>query len=180
MLNSFDINKNFWDENPEMGILFKDFKNKDKKSKSKKSSTIMWAIALAYHNDSKFSNAPLENRKELIAEDFLIPKGYTKFEWNDYDDIINRFLEFCTSKPQKILDRWESNLKDRQNFIDEIPYSLDIDPKLLELKEKMMKDTHNMWKQYQTCLKDVASEKSKNSTKGNIQKSLGEQGMFNN
>ena len=80
--------ENYWVIHPmaqEFGV-FKKFYSKDKSKKKEKSSRIMWAIATLIdpHEDNILRNQPEQERKMLIATDYL---DDPKFNW-EHPEIV--------------------------------------------------------------------------------------------
>ena len=90
ILNNFDTESNFWKINPQL-VFPKEFSNlrgKDKSRDKKISSKIMWGIALLLDPDSKFSNIPFNDRKKMIARDYLQEKWDLKKEACSKEDLL--------------------------------------------------------------------------------------------
>ena len=68
-LKNFDLEVNFWKVNPQLKIpeVFSKLYRNDKSKGKHDSSQIMWAIALCYDPESKFSKQTEKDRKKFQA-----------------------------------------------------------------------------------------------------------------
>jgi len=100
----------------------------------------------------------------------MLDNDYLGFEldWESFAPQQEILKKFFLSKAQAYLIAWEQKLDERQNLIASIPYSMST----YEDLDKLMATTEKLWKQYQTCLKDVEDEES--ATLGGIQESMTE------
>jgi len=122
LLTNFDIDSNFWKNNPQLIIpkelnkLYKEDKSKDKTN----SSQIMWAICLFLDlsEENKFRNFPEEDRKKLIIEDYLQDP---KFKFENYKPIIDWYIEGLYSPAQRGILNWRRKLEERDLFIADTP-----------------------------------------------------------
>lgn len=174
MLHSFDTSHNFWEYNPQLKIAFKSLYDKDKSKSKEFSSSVMWAIALSYHPDSKYRNVDEKTRRELILDNYI--KEYIKdadaFDWDDFTDEIRIFKSICLSKAQRLLIAWETKMEERDAFIDSVPYNAET----YKMLDDIMGKTDKMWKQYLNCLKYVEEEKDQGSLRGGGVESLKDMG----
>ena len=113
---------------------------------------------------------PSHDRKEEVEKNYLSRNRQNKFQWDLYKNEIEIILDLTLSKAQRILKRWERQLEERAVYLDTIKYSTETPTDLIELKEKLMKETSKLWDQYQRCLKTVEDEQSR--TIGDLQESL--------
>lgn len=159
--------------NPQLKVPFKHIW---KKRGGFDSSKFMWALALVYHPESKFSNTSLEYRIRLVQEDYLGSKML--IDWDKYQEEIKTFQKLTMTKAQRFLYHWEQELEKRTELLKSIQYDISTDMALIEFKEKLMASTEKLWKQLRTCMKDVADEKAKAQTHGGAQKSASEEGLI--
>lgn len=149
VLNKFDTDINFWNENPQMKSMvnFEELYTKDKSKNKVDSSQIMWAIALlldkSKHNN--YRNLPEEEKKEQLAKYFLKKPD---FDWEDPQIRIltETYYKTCISQAERSLIEWENKLKERDEFIAACPYNADT----FEMLDKMLANTFKMYQQYQS------------------------------
>lgn len=142
-LINFDPSKDFFELNPQLKFAFSQFTSNE-----------MWAIALYASPTSIYKNMLNKEKKKLISEEFL----NEPFDWDLHKDSINKFSNLHRTKAEKLLSQWEKDLEERQEFLASIEYKPTTPEDLLNLKEKWNKDTHNMWKYFMICKKDVDTE----------------------
>jgi hypothetical protein len=169
ILNNFSIDADFWEVNPQLKVAFSGI------AKKRNSSKIMWAMALVFHPDSKFSNTSLEYRIKTVQEDYL---KKVVVDWDDYKEEIEKFQHLTMTKAQRTLYNWEMELEKRAAFLSAIDYDISTDFTLIEFKEKLLASTEKLWKQLRTCMKDVQDETAKSQTKGGAVKSASEEGTI--
>jgi hypothetical protein len=162
LLNNFDPFQDFFNSNPQLKILFKDY--------LKVPSSHMWGLFLYSHPDSKFFNESPEDRKDLIFKDYL--KKDKTFDWDKYEELLKKIEVSVLTKAQRALMRWEQTLHERDDFIASIPYTLET----FEAKDKMMAITPKLWDQYEAVLDRL--NKDQGSTMGDIEESLSEKGII--
>jgi hypothetical protein len=78
LVTIFDVEENFWDINPQfkVALSFKDLYKNDKSKGRKDSSKLMWFIAYIYDPGSLYYNLPLQEKEEVIGEDFMDDINY--------------------------------------------------------------------------------------------------------
>lgn len=125
---NWNVDLNYWELHPVMKTI-PEFRNlfKEDKSKGKNSSSkLLWAIAMLIdpNEENPWRNVSLEDKKVLIAEDYL---GDKKFKWDDEDiqELINVYISKCLTLMEKELIRYEEKLQQRGDFIAKTDYSLD-------------------------------------------------------
>ncbi len=161
ILNSFDYDRDFFEANPQLKIIFPDI-----------SSKIMWAIALLHHPESKFKSDTYEVRKSIIINDWL---GDPDFDFEDekLQPTIEKFVSRCLTKKQRILNDWEEKLDERTALLKTIPYTVDT----LEFLDKAKVQSTKLWEGYMKALKDVEEEMAVYIT-GNSVESATESGLI--
>ena len=128
VLDTFEAYQNkkttFWELFPQIKFVtgFKVLYDNDKTKNKKKSSEIVWAIALLADPDTVFDSIPLHQRREQIAKNFLKDE---KFDWPRYEHLVVEYENLVMTPAQKDLKGWERNLLKRRMFLDEQEYSLD-------------------------------------------------------
>jgi hypothetical protein len=175
-LQSYDLKENFWKVNPNLDIIpeFMAVKKADKSKNKEQSSQVMWALFLLFHRKSPYTGSVIEDKKMLIADDYL---GNKDFKW-DKDSLIARAMEVFKQKlisPQRrLLYEWQEKLEERSKFIASIKYNQDTS----DLLDKMLEKTHKMFEMYNKALKDLSEEEKEGVTEGNAEESLSEKGII--
>jgi len=149
LLDNFSIQNNFWKHSPQFLAIkaFRELHDDDKKDK-KRSSNIMWAIALLEHPESIMKELSEEDRKELIAKEYLLEPD---FQWDAVADLRERFSQLAVSKPLRSLRMWEKKLEERDEFISNTKYSMDTADSL----DKIMANTERLYKHYKAIKEDL-------------------------
>jgi uncharacterized protein YecA (UPF0149 family) len=174
ILNNFHINSDFWEQNSHFLLLdpFKTFYKNDKSRKKKRSSKIMWAIALLVHPLSKFSDSSYEKRKEIIIEDFL---DFETLDWDTkYSQLLDAFKEHAMTRKQVIVSMWGDKLDERMDMLSETKYTIENAEEL----DKAMARTEKIWNVYMQALKDLDDESSHNQVQGGAEESAEEKGWL--
>lgn len=127
MINSFDIDSNFWELYPDfkVALSFKDIYKSDKSRNKESSSKLMWFTALTTDLNSKYINIPLEERYEVIGEDFMDSIKYYKDNRNKLDLLIEDYMRISDTPVKRHLRQWTTSLDDRTKFLSTMKYSLD-------------------------------------------------------
>lgn len=161
ILDLFNSGKDFYTE--ELKILFKEEYEK------KIPSQYMWAFILDVHPGSIFSHLSPKVRREILSKDLI----GSNIEWDSYSEVIDKIKRIFLSKVQRLLVNWETKLEERDYFLNSTPYNADN----FDLLEKAMKETHKMWQNYQTILKDFKKEEEA-AAFGGGEDSLSEKGII--
>lgn len=172
LVNNFSIYENFWDCNPNIRAI-KQF-NELYEKLGKKSSKLMWAIALLVdrHPDNPYKNLSEEDRRLLIKDDYL--KDNT-FEWWENEKYVSEYKIFCLSPVDRALIQIEKKIDERDRLINETQYTIanadDLDK--LILKTKQIKDFYKE-------MKAEAEQEATNEgiTRGGRQESISEKGVI--
>jgi hypothetical protein len=173
ILNNFDIDQDFWSSNPQFKIPkdFKKFYDEDKSKGKAQSSKILWAIALLLDNgeDNKFRNLSYEDRRALIAEDFL---NEPKFKWENYQKLMDGYYALHMSKLERSLNIYEQKLEERDQFIRTAKYNLDSAASL----DKIISSTKGIYDLITKLRDEINKEKEQNTTKAGMEESAAEKG----
>lgn len=173
LLVDFNYETNFWSAHPQLRIpkVFSKFYKEDKSAGKSNSSKIMWAIAMAIDNSeqNRFRNLSYEDRKILIAEEYLENR---KFDWSKYQELIDSYAELNMSKLEKSLLTYEHKLEERDVFIRGVQYELDN----LDKIDKAMKSTSDIFELITKLKESIAREKSTGVTKSGMQESISDTG----
>lgn len=175
LLNSFDIDANIWEVEPQLKVpkAFNELYTKDKSKGKAHSSKIMWAIALLVDNSesNKFRNYKEADRKELIASDFLMDES---FDFESIKELIDLYEELNSSKLEKELRQQELKLEERAKFINDTPYDLDNGEKL----DKFLINTGKLYEQIKSLKDQIRAERDGGNTKGGMRESASEKGLI--
>ena len=173
LLNSFDIDTNIWEVEPQLKIpkVFAELYNSDKSKGKAHSSKIMWAIALLIDNSeaNKFRNMPLKEKKDFIAEDYLLD---VRFDWDSVKDLIKEYGRFSMSKLERSLCIYEQKLEERTDFTETTVYTLEDAPAI----DKIISSTKALFDLISKLRDDINKEKSSGETKGDMEESASEKG----
>lgn len=156
---SWDASKDFLDANPKFKVFFP---NVD--------SQIMWAIAYVYHPESPYRNETVDNKRKIVAEDWLQD---AEFDWDSIQDLVTKFEKECLTKKERILSNWEQKLDERDVLLASIPYTIDT----AEFLDKSLAASTKLWEGYMKAVKDVEAEMSVYIT-GNSAESALESGLI--
>lgn len=173
MINTFDTDKNFWIEHPDMKVIspFKQIFEDDKSKKKEDSSKMMWFIVLCYDRDSKFyklSAEGLDGKHSIVGEDFMGDiKYYSKWKLV-LEPVIEEYIRLQYSPMERHLKTWEDLLDKRTSFLKSQEYDFETDEKLDKMAERTLK-VHNTIKQIK---EDLGKEAQEGTVKGGGQKSL--------
>jgi hypothetical protein len=186
LLKILDTSVNFWVAHPNfLSIrLFKEFYDQDTTKKKDYSSNVMWAIALLVdlHPENTWRNKPETEKKPILAEDVI---GDKDFKWEDVEDLINEYLDRCTSIPKKELRNFYNKIHDRQKFIDKTPFTLDDyngEGKLVKgtaaQLDAMMVNTSKVWAVYDDLIVKFQESEEDGQARGGRTESASEAGLI--
>lgn len=171
LVKEFNTDNNFWLEHPDMKIpalyasLYKNDKTKDKKE----SSRIMWSIALFCEIDSKFYNLQEEERKKLILSDYL----KMDIDWDkELGEYVKLYQELNLTQAERSLTNFLNKLVERDQFLNDTPYSLDSADSL----DKMMANTSKLYDHYNKIQKMLDADNIEQKGKGGREESLSDSG----
>lgn len=178
LTQNFSPENNFWEYNAQFKVAppFKQLFNSDKSRNKVNSSNIMWAIALCYHPKSDLYYL---NDKEERVFDMVKDKS---FKLEDYKEHVNNFKDMCLTQAEKSLSTWESRMKERDDFIASIQYTLDAYDDFGKLKkgsasqlDTMAANTYKLYQDYFKIKKELLDEEQVKG-KGGKNKSLSDAG----
>ena len=114
----------FWDEHPQFRDVepFSTIYNKDRSPNKRMSSMKLWALALNYDPESDFYNLP--GKEEKIIEAMKKNHSLT-FSWDDVKGLKDDFQAMFLDQVELSLLSWERRMKERDEFLDGIKWSLD-------------------------------------------------------
>ena len=171
LLSMFDTEANFWTMNPQLKIGFKKLYDSDKSKEKIDSSTIMWAIALLIHPDSKYAATSLLKRKTIIEESLLNTQDY---DWSKHEEEIRLFKDLCLSRSERTLITWKKKLEQIELFIDKQEYNFNTRKDI----EDALKSLDTLWKRYRACEAEVDKEKATGEAAGGSMESLSDLGQL--
>ena len=172
ILNGFDISVNFWKINPQLKIPqpFADLLKVDTSKGKRKSSQLMWAVALLVDPDSKFTNISLQNRKDMIARDFLRNE---KFDWKGVQKACQYYESMLITPTKRQLSIWEQKMDEKSIYLAELTYEEDA-----TVIEKLLSTNVKLFEDYERLIKMVEKEKDDGTTKGGTVESASEIGLI--
>lgn len=152
----FEVNldRNIWDVNPSLnkvGVFADLVKNEGKR----RSSNIMWAIYLAHHPSSAVYKAfdTEEKRENEVNKTFATPEALVHFDL--YRDVIEKFKEVCISPAQRVLAKWEEQLKEFDEFVDSISFKTNF-----KIKKEALLSKKELWDLYIKARDEYFQEES--------------------
>lgn len=163
LLNSYTGFGNFWKENPQLLIpeVFKKLYDADKSKDKEESSRIMYGIAFLLDptEDNKFKNIPEEDRKKLIAKDYI---KISNFTWETFEEEIHFYKYMILTQAQRSLYEYEKQMYERDTYLASKPWTLEDGEK----KDKMMANTNNLYKRLNEIKEMVNKEEIKSKDRG--------------
>lgn len=173
ILNNFETNNNFWKVNKQLSIPeeFESFRYNDRSRDKEESSKIMWAIALLLDPDSKFKRLRLQDRKTLIAKDFLKNE---KFQWEKYKDITTFYEKLILTPAQRQLMIWEQKLDEKTELMSVTTYDLDN----AEMLEKLLASNSKLFTELERIKEQLEREDDGGKTQGGSEESAVEKGLI--
>jgi hypothetical protein len=127
LVTVFDTDENFWEVNPQFKIAlsFKDLYKGDKSKKRIDSSKMMWFISFVHDPNSTYYNLPLEEKEEVIGEDYMEDLTYANRHKNKLEQLIEDYVRLTHSTIDRHLKQWIISLDDRTHFLSTVKYDLD-------------------------------------------------------
>lgn len=187
LVRNFNTDENFWEVNPIFKTvkIFNDFYKNDKSKGNKNSSQIMWAVAflIDQHPDNIWRNLTEDDKKTLIAEEYLKKKD---FNWDLHSDIINEYEKRILTLPERDFVDLVEKMHERKLFIKHTPYTLDTlseDGKTIKGTAKdldsMVVNTVKLYEQLEVVKQKLErSRQVDGETRGGMQESATEQGLL--
>jgi hypothetical protein len=181
--------ENYWTLHPMAQTFgaFKKFYSKDKSKKKEESSKIMWAIATLVdpHEDNLLRNQSEQERKTLIAVDYLEDPD---FNW-DHPEILELrefYFNNCLTIAEKELLRYEEKLVQRGDFIAKTTYTMDdydertgkVIKGTADQLDKMMLNSGKIFDQIEGIKEKLLKEELDGQLKGGATESAAEGGLL--
>lgn len=172
LLNSVDIQENFWEQNPHTLIIkeFKELNEKDKSKNKTNSSKTMWCLFMLRDQSSvnKLRNMTVEDK---ITE---LESTYYKADWEEVKALFDAYDTHCNSYAHRRLGFWKDQLEERETYIKSLRYgTTDAED---DRKEKMLSSVFKLWQDYEKAERMVKEEDNKTETKGQRKESATERG----
>lgn len=185
---NWNTDENFWELHPIMKTLgsFKKLYKSDKSRAKHNSSTLMWAIALAVdpNKANPYRNINMEEKKQIIKEDFLKDKD---FNWNHSSilEYVADYENYCLTIAEKELIKFEEKLNQRGKFLEEATYTFDdygADGKVIkgtaDQLDRMMVNTGKLYDHLNKIKESIAEQEAKGSLRGGEVESASEEGLI--
>lgn len=161
----FDRSVNFFDENPDL-MYFNPYRELIESEGFDKAGIIMDAIWMAYDPKSSANNSgerKMEDVKNEIAHYFLRDD---KFDWDKYSHIVEAYNLDCTTKFEKRLEYWYSQIESKEEYIKTLPWATNA-----ELKDSLLKSNKQLFKDYLEVESLVNKERKEKRLRAGIHKS---------
>lgn len=172
LLNSIDIQENFWLQNPHTLVIkeFKDLHTNDKSKNKEDSSKTMWCLFML--RDQSSSN----KLRNMTIEDKIIELSttYYKADWDQIQTLYDTYDTHCSSYAHRRLGFWKDQLEERETYIKSLRYGITGDED--DRKEKMLSSVFKLWQDYEKAERMVKEEDNKTETKGQRRESATERG----
>lgn len=170
MVESFNVDKNFWEEYPDVKIIepFKSLYSNDKSKDKKVSSMMMWFIALCYSPASKFYKQPIEEKHPTIGEDFCGDSLYYEQNQVQLDNLIPAWIKWSMSELAQHVHELKELLHNRSAFIRSQRYDLENYEKL----DKMVANTKTVFDNLKKAEEELLKEDGLGTGKGGAVASL--------
>jgi hypothetical protein len=171
VVNSWDTHVNFWNVNPQLktGGEFAVFYTEDKSKTKHDSSSVMWAIAYVYDNDSQYKNWSLKDRIRFVEEEIL---NKVKFEEKKYKKLIDQYNSLQDTPILRQLKEWNRIMDEKSDLLRTMKYNI----ATWEVIEEMLKSNKGLYTEYERLLFALSKDESGNRVKGGSEESLSEKG----
>lgn len=164
MIDTFDIEQNFWDLYPDFKIAmsFKTLYKQDKSRGKEKSSKLMWFVVYTTDLNSKFYKLSQDERYEIISTDYMNDSNFYNNNILDINPLIEDYIKLSFSAAQKQLRAWDLKSDERAAFIASMPYNFET----YEDLDKMAVNTSKIYKELETIKEALSKEDGEGSMKG--------------
>jgi hypothetical protein len=185
---NWNTDENFWELHPIMKTIkiFGNLYKSDKSRNKNNSSMLMWAMALLLdpNKENIYRNLNIEDRKQLIKEDFLKDKDFN-WEHKTILELVETYENFCLTVAEKELVRFEEKLYQRGRFLEEADYTFDTyseEGKLLkgtaDQLDKMMINTGKLYEHLAKIKDSIAEAEASGNLRGGEVESASEKGAI--
>lgn len=164
MIDTFDIEQNFWDIYPDFKIAmsFKDLYKQDKSRGKVNSSKLMWFLVYTTDLNSKFYKLSQEEKYFIIGNDYLGNSNFYEENKKQLDILIQDYIRLSFTPAQKQLRAWDLKSEERASFIASMPYNFET----YEDLDKMAVNTSKIYKELETIKDALAKEEGEGNMKG--------------
>jgi hypothetical protein len=134
---------NIWEKNPELALIieFAEFREKEGEIRS---SDILKAVYYIHDPKSKLRDTSV-SQIDLIHTVNTTVLEDPKFNWDDYDYIVDVYLKYNTSKIESLLLRYEDEIEQLNKILESWKWD-----------KSNIKDRADALKQYQTLLTELS------------------------
>jgi hypothetical protein len=186
MIQQFDTETNFWEMHPEFKAAgkSKEVYQKDRSKDKKKSSLLMWTIALIWDLQSKYygmSEDGEDNKIDLLFAEVYGDKEYYYKNQGEIFDLRLQYIKMQDSVAKRALRDINEKLDERAKFLKTLRYEFgDYNEKgqlvgnTSTIIDKMLVDTKKIYDLLDQAQKVVDEENAAAETKGGGQVSLGD------
>jgi hypothetical protein len=170
VIDSWDTEANFWEANPQLKAvsIYSKLYNEDKSKSKAQSSKLMWAVAFVADFDSKFRSLSEDERKKLVAEDYL---KNPEFDWSVLEEHIKGWSLFM-SPAQKQMMQWERLMNEKDQWLQ----TLSFDGNTADEIEKRLLSNVKLYEAYEQIMAKLSKENDAGIMMGGGQESLSEKG----
>lgn len=165
LIDIWDIDQNFWQLNPQLKLAFKEVYSKDKSTKKKDSSQLMWAVALYTDAKSKFKDLSELERELLIQRDYN-----PNFSVKKHSNIIEHWKSFLSPMELR-LQVFNKFMAEKNDYLKTLNYEENAD----EIEKRLLSDD-KIVEVYKKLKAAVEEEESEGLVKGGSLESLSEKG----
>jgi len=145
--DQFNIAVDFWDAIPGL----KGIPSLEPYLKMKHSSAIMWGAIHHCHPESPlYHYVGKEDEIKIMVESM----GVKDYNFEDYKDLTDILTDLATTELERTMSFYENKLRERREFISNIPYELSTADQL----DKMMMNSIKMSEAYSKLQKTVREE----------------------
>lgn len=151
ILRRYDIRVDFFEINPQTESVKEFVKIRDGKiilQTNALQSQIMWAIALVYDYDSLYYNLQEDERKLLIAKDYLKEPDFFEINEKPLRPVIKKYMFLQRDSERRYLNEWNNKVdeisvaikkwKATDKNLDKIMVAMKKQKELLEQKDEIM------------------------------------------
>lgn len=159
ILNSFDLNADFWSVNPQFKVYFSDvYKKKD-------SSKMMWAIALLYDPKSIYRNLSFDDRRVVVS---------TLYDGQYEESAVEKYKSLVITPAQRQLNEWNRIMDDKSRLLSIMKYDISN----WEVIEKMLGGNSKLYAELQRIQEVLNQEDGEGSVRGGSLESASESGII--
>lgn len=163
------VDDNFWEVNPELNVIGEIKTLREKIGDDDKSSKLMWSLWMLYNYESPLRTLKFEERLLDICTNYLQDDIYK------YESFMEWYAEAFKSEEHKMLDKWEKDLKEREEFFDT---KLQWSKENIKIKEDMLKMRGKFMDEYLHMKAKVNQQVVEKGNWGDYEESFSEKGGF--